>query len=332
MSLPHAIDPPPGFRILRELGRRPGLRVLLAEDGEGREVVLRLEPEGGEESLAELAVLAAVDHPGLARLEDFGSLPGGGVWVSRAFAKGEDLSAFAARVGPEELGAAIVELARALDHLHRRGFVHGDLKPANVVVGDDGRPRLLDYGLATRSGGTTSVSGTLVAIAPERLAGAPPEPASDLFSLGATMVELFARRPDPTTFYASFPERPFLEAAGIERDAFPSGRAMSSRVSSHGDPATDPRGRARRAHARRASRTRARPRRGRRRTRTRSRARSRSARGGVGGDPGRAGARMGRSRGPRRGRSVRARVARRDRVVRSLRRRTRRRRARRLRR
>ena len=69
-----------------------------------------------------------------------------------------------------------LRLCLALDHLHRVGFVHADLKPENVIVTPDDKPILCDFGLSRRGGAgpdPTGVSGTLFAIAPEVLLGNP---------------------------------------------------------------------------------------------------------------------------------------------------------------
>jgi len=222
-DLPPAHGLPAGYRPGPVLAEHEGVVVLRAVDPAGRAVVLRLEraASSSPEALAELAVLGAVDHPALARLLDFGALPGGGRFTARAFVEGATLDAWAAGRESREVGLLVLELCDALAHLHGRGFVHGDLKPQNVLVSRADRPVLVDFGLAGRRGGGPGASGTLVAMAPERIAGAPLEPAADLFALGALLVELFAGRPDPGRFYAAFPRRPFLEAAGVAPDALP---------------------------------------------------------------------------------------------------------------
>ncbi|MEM7517602.1 MAG: protein kinase, partial [Planctomycetota bacterium] len=114
----------------------------------------------------------------------------------------------------------------ALDHLHGRGFVHGDLKADNVICTSDGRPVLTDFGLARRSGddpnAEAGISGSLFAIAPEVLRGLPPDARSDLFSLGTLLHELLVgRKVDAREFYSRFPRLPFLEAAQTEIEEFP---------------------------------------------------------------------------------------------------------------
>src|SRR6185369_13003696 len=146
-----------------------------------------------QEGLAELAVLSAVDHSGVAPLIDHGPLPGGGRFLARRWVSGDDLLAWAKGKSNEEIGALVARLCPALDHLHRAGFVHADLKPENVIVTPDGRPVLCDFGLSGRTGVKQvdgGVSGTLFAIAPEVLMGMELTPSSDLFALGALLHRL----------------------------------------------------------------------------------------------------------------------------------------------
>ncbi|MEM6569193.1 MAG: serine/threonine-protein kinase [Planctomycetota bacterium] len=90
--------------------------------------------------------------------------------------------------------AAIVrDVARALDHAHRCGVVHRDVKPANILVDRSGSARLSDFGLAASAGaaeGGDAVAGTLAYMGPERLEGGRATPASDVYSLGVVLREL----------------------------------------------------------------------------------------------------------------------------------------------
>jgi serine/threonine protein kinase/predicted Zn-dependent protease len=102
--------------------------------------------------------------------------------------------------------AIIAQLAEGLAHAHARNIIHSDLKPANVLLTDDGIPMLLDFNLATDSSSyqkeTLLVGGTVPYMAPEHIdainSGAPVHAASDTYSLGVIAFELLAgRRPFP---------------------------------------------------------------------------------------------------------------------------------------
>ena len=94
----------------------------------------------------------------------------------------------------------VQQMADALEHAHRRGIVHRDVKPGNVVLSSTGRPILLDFGLTsttgvdrrlTRTGGQV---GTLPYMSPEQISGSDPGPATDQYSLGVLLYELLSLR------------------------------------------------------------------------------------------------------------------------------------------
>ncbi len=192
----------------------------------GETVVLRLDTTGNtQEGLAELAVLSAVDHPGVAPLIDYGPLAAGGRFLARRWVDGEDLQIWAKGKSNEEIGTLVARLCPALDHLHRAGFVHADLKPENVIVTPEGRPVLCDFGLSSRQGAKqpeNEVSGTLFAIAPEVLMGMELTPSSDLFAVGAMLHRLLVGiKRSAREFYAIFPDRSYLDAAGSDPEDLP---------------------------------------------------------------------------------------------------------------
>jgi serine/threonine-protein kinase len=215
---------PEGWRELRELSSGTQGRVLLVERG-GERAVCRLVPSAGtqREDLAELEVLARVQHPGLARLLAHGELTGAGTrYTLRSWVEGQELGAQASQLrargaeGEREIGRLVARLCPALEELHRAGFVHGDLKPANVIVRADGEPVLTDFGLSRALQGerrTAAVSGTLFALAPEVLLGLRADARSDLFALGVLLHGLLlAQRAGAREFYARFPEHDFFDA------------------------------------------------------------------------------------------------------------------------
>src|SRR5215510_5415468 len=90
---------------------------------------------------------------------------------------------------------AIFQILQALKYLHRRGIVHHDLKPANILVSDS-QLKVLDFGLALarqqEQNGARNTSGTLAYMAPEVLRGEPVREPTDLYAVGIIMYELFA--------------------------------------------------------------------------------------------------------------------------------------------
>src|SRR5207302_1543112 len=90
-------------------------------------------------------------------------------------------------------------LAETLEYAHRKGLVHRDVKPQNVLLGDDGRPRLTDFGIAqaVASSGLTrtgAVMGSVHYIAPELVRGKKALPQSDVYSLGVVLYEMATGR------------------------------------------------------------------------------------------------------------------------------------------
>ncbi len=229
---------PPGHEPLRRLSVRPGEEVWLAR-GPAGPVVLRL--GGSPGGRAELAVLADVDHPGLVRLLGHGHDPATGTpWVARTFVEGEPLDDWAAGRPPEEVGAVLAALLPALQHLHDRGLVHGDLKPANVLVDGAGLPHLTDFGLSGVAG-ASSAAGSLFFVAPEVLGGAPRGPAADLFAAGVMLHALLTGASvTAEAYYARFPAEDHFAATGTRPADLPGwARELTARLVDR-DPARRP--------------------------------------------------------------------------------------------
>lgn len=109
----------------------------------------------------------------------------------------------------------LMQTVQALAYLHRRGILHRDLKPGNVLV-VNGKVKVLDFGLSlARGGAETSMSGTLAYMAPELLYGSPASESSDLYSLGVIAYELFAGR---HPFHIETPSRLISDILGTSPD------------------------------------------------------------------------------------------------------------------
>jgi len=97
-----------------------------------------------------------------------------------------------------EVLAIVQQLCLALHHLHQRGLVHRDVKPANVFLGRDGRTTLLDFGLVcsvNEAPDRTICVGTMEYAAPEQICGAPLDHRADVYSLGCLLYEAVTGRP-----------------------------------------------------------------------------------------------------------------------------------------
>lgn len=139
-------------------------------------------------------------HPHLVRLlacaED-------GRWLATERVSGAPMDQWAAIQDFDEILRVTRQLVDVLEHLHRQGVVHGDLKPSNVLVDKRGDVKLLDLGIATLpQDEVTGFRGTLGYAAPELLKGERPEPRCDVYGLGALLYTCVAQR---TPFVASDP-------------------------------------------------------------------------------------------------------------------------------
>ncbi|HEY3682602.1 MAG TPA: serine/threonine-protein kinase, partial [Streptosporangiaceae bacterium] len=145
-------------------------------------------------ALREGRIAAALDHPSVVTVYDtflFDDRP----WIVMELLRGASLAQLVARSGPltpERAAAVGVPLLGALRAAHTAGIVHRDVKPGNVLLTDDGRVVLTDFGLAAVEGDPSltqagMVMGSPPYVAPERARGAPATPAADLWSLGATL-------------------------------------------------------------------------------------------------------------------------------------------------
>ncbi len=147
----------------------------------------------------EIRLLTLLDHPGIVRLLGSGE-HGGRLWLALEAIDGPDLSAFTApghQLRPADAVRHIAEVADALDHAHRRGVLHRDVKPANIVLDRRaGRARVIDFGISTETDDERTRTGILPGspayLAPQQLAGAAPDVAADVYALGITLYELLA--------------------------------------------------------------------------------------------------------------------------------------------
>ena len=139
------------------------------------------------------------------------------------------------------LGAA---LAAALAHVHARGFVHRDVKPANILLDHGREPRLADFGIARALDGTVAtatgaVAGTAAYLAPEQVRGETVGPAADVYALGLVLIEArTGRREYPGAMVESATAR--LYRRPVVPSGLPRGLAALLAAMTDPDPAARP--------------------------------------------------------------------------------------------
>jgi eukaryotic-like serine/threonine-protein kinase len=194
------------YRLLRRLGSGGAATVFLAEDERlGRRVaVKRLHAHGPEGTVErferEARIGASLNHPNLVGVYDIAS-DDETVTIVMEYVEGGTL-ADAIRDGPPGADRTVEILrgaAAGLDHAHSEGVVHRDVKPANVLLGSDGRVRVADLGIAraaeiTQITRTGTVLGTPSYMAPEQLERSAAGPAADVYALAAVAFEALTGR------------------------------------------------------------------------------------------------------------------------------------------
>ena len=155
-----------------------------------------------ERTLREARAAARLHHPCVTTVYDVVE-EGGKPWLVMERVSARSLQEILEEQGPlppADVARIGLDVLAALDAAHRAGIVHRDVKPANVLVGQDGHACLTDFGIATTTGDSSlTTNGALIGspsyMAPERVKGEDPRPPVDLWSLGATLYAAVEGRP-----------------------------------------------------------------------------------------------------------------------------------------
>ena len=149
----------------------------------------------------ERQILASLNHPGIARLFDGGSLPDGSPFIVMELVDGISISEWVrdSQLSLEDSLLLFADVCDAVSHAHQNMIVHRDITPNNVLVTNTGAPKLIDFGIAKTqaadisdlaTNSIESLTYTPGFAAPERLAGAPVNTLSDIFSLGRLLANM----------------------------------------------------------------------------------------------------------------------------------------------
>jgi non-specific serine/threonine protein kinase/serine/threonine-protein kinase len=203
------------YRILREIGRGGMGTVYLgvrSDEVFEKHVAIKVVPGAivsdslRERFDRERRLLAALDHPGIARVLDGGATANGLPYLILEFVDGMPIDAYcdARQLPLPDRLRLFLEVCRAVHYAHGRLIVHRDIKANNVLVGADGRVRLLDFGIAklllpdesARDASATIVQAwTPESASPEQVRGEPTTIATDIYGLGALLFRLLTGRP-----------------------------------------------------------------------------------------------------------------------------------------
>jgi serine/threonine-protein kinase len=193
------------YEVVRKLGSGGFADVYLANDRLlGRQVALKIlssryahDEQFVERFRREASSAAGLNHPNIVQIYDRGEAEGT-YYIAMEYLEGRSLKEIIVKYAPlssELLVSVAVQIVEALRFAHRRDVIHRDIKPQNIIIDNDGRVKVTDFGIARAGSASTmteagSILGTAHYFSPEQAQAQPVEAASDLYSLGVVMYEM----------------------------------------------------------------------------------------------------------------------------------------------
>ena len=191
------------FEIIRELGRGAQSVVYLARDPHlQREVAIKTlhfshpDPQKNQQLLAEARLVSQLRHPSIIPIFEAGEEQGD-VYLVFEFVPGKNLGDYlkvSGRLTPVKAIAILHPVLDAIAHAHAAGIIHRDLKPNNILIDNDGMPRVMDFGIAAHVEAPTNDSEALMGspayMAPEYISHRESSERTDVFSAGLVFYEL----------------------------------------------------------------------------------------------------------------------------------------------
>jgi eukaryotic-like serine/threonine-protein kinase len=201
------------YEVVSELGKGAMGIVYLAKDPViGRLVAIKtIRASGGDEDdtqefrerfVREAQTAGILSHPNIVTIHDIGEDGDTQTsFIAMEYIEGKNLKMLLSektRFPFEQIAEMIAEIAEALDYAHRKGIIHRDVKPANVIITTDGKVKITDFGIAKIASSNLTTTGQFLGtpnyMSPEQVSGAPVDGRSDLFSLGVVLYELLTSK------------------------------------------------------------------------------------------------------------------------------------------
>jgi eukaryotic-like serine/threonine-protein kinase len=201
------------YEVVSELGKGAMGVVYLAKDPViGRMVAIKtIRATGNDEDdteefrerfVREAQTAGILSHPNIVTIHDIGEdAETQTSFIAMEYIEGKNLKMLLGEKTKfpfEQISVMIAEIAEALDYAHRKGIIHRDVKPANVIITTDGKVKITDFGIAKIASSNLTTTGQFLGtpnyMSPEQVSGAPVDGRSDLFSLGVVLYELLTSK------------------------------------------------------------------------------------------------------------------------------------------
>ncbi|MDQ5859149.1 MAG: protein kinase [Acidobacteriota bacterium] len=203
------------YEVVSELGKGAMGIVYLAKDPViGRMVAIKTirASQGSDDDedtlefrerfVREAQTAGILSHPNIVTIHDIGEDPETKVsFIAMEYIEGKNLKQILGektKFPPEQVSEIVAEVAEALDYAHRKGIIHRDVKPANIIITTDGKVKITDFGIAKIASSNLTTTGQFLGtpnyMSPEQVSGSPVDGRTDLFSLGVVLYELLTNR------------------------------------------------------------------------------------------------------------------------------------------
>lgn len=203
------------YEVLSELGKGAMGVVYLAKDPViGRMVAIKTirasnmgdddaeSREFRERFIREAQTAGILSHPHIVTIHDIGEDPDTQTsFIAMEYIEGKNLKSLLserAAFSYDQIAEMIAQVAEAIDYAHRKGIIHRDVKPANIIITTDEKVKITDFGIAKVASSNLTTTGQFLGtpnyMSPEQVSGAPVDGRSDIFSLGVVLYELLTHR------------------------------------------------------------------------------------------------------------------------------------------